>query len=135
MSAPVNVILNRGESDRLNTGHPWVYAGSVDRLTREAKDGDVVQVKDAKNRFLGIGLYNSQSKIRVRMLSKERRSIDREFFRERITAALEVRKRRLPGCDSFRVVNAESDFLSGVIVDKYGDALVLQISSLGMDQR
>lgn len=135
MSAPVNVILKRGEADRLRTGHPWIYAGALDRLTREAADGDVVQVKDSKNRFLGIGLYNSQSKIRVRMLSKERRPIDREFFRERISAALAVRRRRLPGCDSFRVVNAESDFLSGVIVDQYGDALVLQISSLGMDQR
>ena len=135
MSQPVNVILKRGESDRIRTGHPWIYEGAVDRLTREAADGEIVQVKDNKNRFLGIGLYNSQSRIRIRMLSRERRQIDRAFFRERIDAALKVRQRNLSNASSFRLVNAESDFLSGLIVDKYEDILVVQISSLGMDQR
>lgn len=135
MSQPVNIILKRGEADRIRTGHPWVYESSVDRLTRKAKDGEVVQVKDNKNRYLGIGLYNSKSRISVRLLSKTRRPIDRDFFRERIGAALNVRKRHMPTASSYRVVNAESDFLSGVIVDKYEDVLVLQVSSLGMDQR
>ena len=135
MSAPINVILKRGETERIAAGHPWVNARSVDRLTREANDGDVVQVKDHKNRFLGIGLYNSKSKIRVRLLGRERRPIDGEFFKERIGAALEHRRRHLPDATAFRVVNAESDFLSGVIIDKYGDAVVLQTSSLGMDVR
>jgi 23S rRNA (cytosine1962-C5)-methyltransferase len=135
MSQLVNVILNRGETDRIRTGHPWIYEGAIDRLTRPAEDGEVVQIKDCKNRFLGIGLYNSQSRIRVRFLSRGRRPIDREFFRERIGAALAIRQRHMPTATSFRVVNSESDFLSGVIVDKYEDVLVLQISSLGMDQR
>jgi len=135
MSQPVNVILKRGESDRVRAGHPWIYEGAIDRLTREVADGEVVQVKDHKNRFLGIGFHNSRSRIRVRMLSRRRRPIDREFFRERIAAALQVRRRHLPEASSFRVVNAESDFLSGLIVDQYQDILVLQISSLGMEQR
>ena len=59
----------------------------------------------------------------------------KHFFEERIRAALAVRQRHLPAATSFRVVNAESDFLSGLIVDKYEDVLVVQISSLGMDQR
>ena len=129
------VLLRPGEADRIVAGHPWIYAGSVLRLTQPAADGAVVQVKDHRQRFLGVGFYNSKSKIHVRMLSPERVEIDQAFFEARIRAALAVRERHLPGATSFRVVNAESDFLSGLIVDKYEDALVVQTSSLGMDQR
>ena len=69
------------------------------------------------------------------LLAPERVEVDQAFFEERIRAALAVRQKHLPGATSFRVVNAESDFLSGLIVDKYEDVLVVQISSLGMDQR
>ena len=92
-------------------------------------------MKDHRQRFLGTGFFNSKSKINVRVLSPERVEINQAFFEERIRAALAVRQRHLPGATSFRVVNAESDFLSGLIVDKYEDVLVVQISSLGMDQR
>ena len=116
-------------------GHPWIYQGSVLRLTSPAADGSLVAVKDSRQRFLGVGFYNSKSKINVRVLAPERVEIDTAFFEQRIRAALAVRQRHLPGATSFRVVNAESDFLSGLIVDKYEDVLVLQTSSLGMDQR
>lgn len=128
-------LLKPGEADRIALGHPWVYANSIFRLTAPANDGDVVQVKDHRQRLLGVGFFNSRSKIAVRLLDRDRRDIDREFFRERIAAALAVRRRHLPHATSFRVVNAESDFLSGLIVDKYEDVLVLQTSSLGMDKR
>ncbi|HMJ66744.1 MAG TPA: class I SAM-dependent rRNA methyltransferase, partial [Candidatus Binatia bacterium] len=78
---------------------------------------------------------NSKSKIRVRLLSRERVEINRDFFRERIAAARAVRERHLPGATSFRVVNSESDLLSGLVVDKYEDVLVIQLSALGMDRR
>ena len=129
------VLLKPGEADRILAGHPWIYHGSVLRLTQPAADGDLVQVKDHRQRFLGIGFYNSKSKIDVRVLSPERIEVNQAFFEERIRAALAVRQRHLPGATSFRVVNAESDFLSGLIVDKYEDVLVVQTSSLGMDQR
>jgi 23S rRNA (cytosine1962-C5)-methyltransferase len=129
------VLLRPGEADRIVAGHPWIYQGSVLRLTHAAADGALVQVKDHRQRFLGVGLYNSKSKIVVRMLAPERVQIDQAFFEERIRAALEIRTRQMPGATSFRVVNAESDFLSGLIIDKYEDVLVLQTSSLGMDQR
>jgi len=85
--------------------------------------------------LLGVGFYNSKSKINVRVLSPERVEVTQGFFEDRIRAALAVRTKHLPGATSFRVVNAESDFLSGLIVDKYEDVLVMQTSSLGMDQR
>src|SRR5436190_15359099 len=129
------VLLRPGEADRIVAGHPWIYHSSVLRATQPAADGEVVQVKDHRQRFLGIGFYNSRSKINVRLLSPERVEINQAFFEQRIRTALELRKKRLRKATCFRVVNAESDFLSGLIVDKYEDVLVLQISSLGMDQR
>jgi 23S rRNA (cytosine1962-C5)-methyltransferase len=129
------VILKPGEADRIVAGHPWIYHGSVLRLTQPAADGYLVQVKDHRQRFLGVGFYNSKSKINVRMLSPERVEVNQPFFEERIRAALAVRKKHLPEATSFRVVNAESDFLSGLIVDKYEDVLVVQTSALGMDLR
>jgi 23S rRNA (cytosine1962-C5)-methyltransferase len=128
-------LLKPGESDRLVAGHPWVYSNSIVRLTGPANDGDAVQVKDHRGRFVGVGLYNSRSKIAIRLLDRERSDFDGAFFKERIGAALALRRRQMPNATSFRVVNAESDFLSGLIVDKYEDVLVIQTSSLGMDKR
>jgi 23S rRNA (cytosine1962-C5)-methyltransferase len=135
MKALPTVLLRPGEADRILAGHPWIYHGSVLRLVQPAADGEIVQVKDHRQRLLGVGFYNSKSKINVRMLAPDRVEIDQAFFEERIGAALAVRRRHLPAATSFRVVNAESDFLSGLIVDKYEDILVLQTSALGMDQR
>jgi 23S rRNA (cytosine1962-C5)-methyltransferase len=143
------VLLKPGEADRIAAGHPWIYAGEILRVVCSGDapppgsaavaavplDGELVQVKDSRQRLLGVGFFNSKSKIRVRVLAPERVAVDGRFFEERIRAALAVRKRHLPLATSFRAVNAESDFLSGLIVDKYEDVLVMQISSLGMDRR
>src|SRR5205814_986754 len=121
MESLSTVLLRPGEADRVLAGHPWIYRGSVLRLTAPAEDGAIVQVKDHRQRFLGIGFYNSKSKINVRMLSPERVNVDARFFEERIQAAWALRQRHLPNASSFRVVNSESDFLSGLICDKYED--------------
>jgi len=135
MDSLPTILLRPGEADRVLAGHPWIYQGSVLRAPEGIEDGAVVQVKDHRQRLLGIGFFNSKSKIRVRLLSRERVEINRDFFRERITAARAVRARHLSGATSFRVVNSESDLLSGLIVDKYEDVLVIQLSALGMDRR
>src|ERR1035438_6837670 len=135
METLATVILKPGEADRLVAGHPWIYHGEILRLTVPVTDGDLVQVKDHRQRLLGVGFFNSRSKINVRLLAPERIEVNERFFEERIRAPLAVRQKHLPGATSFRVVNAESDFLSGLIVDKYEDVLVVQTSSLGMDQR
>ena len=128
------VVLKPGEADRIAAGHPWVYSNSILKLTAPVTDGDWVQVKDHRQRLLGTGFYNSRSKIAVRVLDRDRVAPDREFFRERIAAARAARRRWMPGATSCRLVNAESDFLSGLIVDQYEDVLVVQTSSLGMDR-
>src|SRR5947208_7216851 len=135
MQPLATVLLKPGEADRILAGHPWIYHGSVLRLTQPAADGELVQVKDHRQRFLGVGFYNSKSRINVRVLSPERIEVNQAFFEERIRAALAVRQKHLPNATSFRVVNALSDFLSGLVIDKYEDVLVVQTSSLGMDQR
>jgi len=135
MDSLPTVLLKAGEADRIVAGHPWIYHGSVLRVTRTVADGELVQVKDHRQRFLGVGFYNSKSKINVRVLGPERVEVSQAFFEQRIRAALAVRQKHLPEATSFRVVNAESDFLSGLIIDKYEDVLVVQTSSLGMDQR
>jgi 23S rRNA (cytosine1962-C5)-methyltransferase len=135
MSNLPTVLLKPGEADRIVAGHPWIYAGEILRLTTPAADGELVQVKDHRQRLLGVGFFNSRSKIHVRILAPDRVETNESFFEERIRTALAIRQRHLPGATSFRVVNAESDFLSGLIVDKYEDVLVVQISALGMDQR
>ena len=146
------VLLKPGEADRIVAGHPWVYHGAILRVTQQGGgdasspastagasqapvDGELVQVKDHRQRLLGVGFFNSKSKIRVRLLSPDRVEPDENFFEERIRAALAIRQKHLPHATSFRAVNAESDFLSGLIVDKYEDVLVLQISALGMEKR
>ena len=135
MESLPTVLLRPGEADRVVAGHPWIYQGSLLRLTQPAADGALVQIKDHRQRFLGVGFYNSKSRINVRLLAPERVTVDQAFFDSRIRAALAVRKRHLPNATSFRVVNSESDFLSGLIVDKYEEVLVVQVSALGMDQR
>lgn len=129
------VLLRPGEADRIVAGHPWIYEGNILRLTRPAEDGAVVQVKDHRQRFLGVGFYNSRSKLRVRLLSNRREPLDGAFFERRFREAAALRERYLPGVEACRLVNAESDRLSGLIVDRYADVLVLQTSSLALDQR
>jgi 23S rRNA (cytosine1962-C5)-methyltransferase len=135
MNNLTTVVLKPGEGDRIIAGHPWIYASEILRVTAPVTDGELVQVKDPRQRQLGVGFFNSRSKIHVRIIAADRVETDEKFFEERIRAALAVRKKHLPNATSFRVVNAESDFLSGLIVDKYEDVLVVQISALGMDQR
>lgn len=123
--------------ERLPQG-PWIYARLMDeRYGPSAEDGTIVEVIDGAGRFCGHGLYNSSSDIRVRMLSRGRRSdLDRprEFLRRRIASALRLRRRTLrleEVTDTYRVVHAEGDDCSGLIVDKLGDALVCQYHALG----
>jgi 23S rRNA (cytosine1962-C5)-methyltransferase len=129
------VILNRKVTHRLLAGHLWVYATEIERVEGTPVVGDVVAVKDAAGRALAWGFFNPQSKIAVRVLTRQQRAIDTAFLRERIAAAIAHRERVLPGRPARRLVSSEGDLLPGLIVDQYGDTLVVQCTTAGIDRR
>ena len=130
----VRVRVSRRAAARLRAGHPWVRSADVASVDRGG-DGDVAEVVDDRGRTLGTGLYAEGGRIAVRMLAREAVELDERFFEARIEAALELRRRLLPGADAYRVVHAEADGLAGLIVDRYADAAVLQTTAAAMDRR
>ena len=125
-----SVILKTNKEHRLIAGHAWVYAGDIARLTGIVADGAAVDIRDHKERFLGRGLLNRKSQITVRRFTMQKEELDRAFFKRRIAAANALRSG-----DTYRMVCSEGDQLPGLIVDRFGDYLVLQALTLGMDQR
>jgi 23S rRNA (cytosine1962-C5)-methyltransferase len=120
---------------RILHGHDWVYTGEVMKAFGGPQDGDVISLKDGQDRLLGSAIYNSKSQIVARRFSRQRQGLDAEFFERRIRQAVEYRARRGVDPRVCRVVWSESDGLPGLIVDRYGDHLVLQTLTLAMDQR
>jgi 23S rRNA (cytosine1962-C5)-methyltransferase len=120
---------------RILHGHDWVFTGEVLKVFGSPADGDVISLKDGKDRLIGSAIYNSKSQIVARRFSRRRQDLDLDFFQRRIGQAVEYRARRGLDPRLGRVVWSESDGLPGVIVDRYGDNLVVQTLTLGMDQR
>jgi len=125
------VFLRKDVRKELANGHSWIYANEIETQD-QADDGGLVDVFTHSKQFLGIGYINSSSLIRVRIISRLRHQIDETFFGSKIERAIRLRKKTLPGRRSIRVVFGESDGLPGLIVDKFSDYLVIQISTLGM---
>jgi len=119
---------------RILANHLWVFSNELAGSPKAYEPGSVIELHDRKNNFLGIGYINPHSLIAVRVLTREREEIDEAFFRRRITAAVEYRKRFVRGSDAYRAVFSESDLLPGLIVDRYGDCLSVQILTLGMER-
>jgi 23S rRNA (cytosine1962-C5)-methyltransferase len=120
---------------RILHGHDWVFSGEVLKVFGNPADGDVISLKDGRDHLIGSAVYNSKSQIVARRFSRRRQDLDLDFFQRRITQAVEYRARRGVNPRLCRVVWSESDGLPGVIVDRYGDNLVLQTLTLGMDMR
>src|SRR6266480_3125702 len=118
---------------RIFHGHDWVFSGEVLKVFGNPADGDVISLKDGKDRLIGSAIYNSKSQIVARRFSRRRQDLDIDFFRRRIAQASEYRDRRDVDPKLRRVVWSESDGLPGVITDRYGDDLVLQTLTLAMD--
>lgn len=132
------VVLRRGRARPLWFGHPWVYANGIDRVEGAAEPGDVVSLCDHDGRLIGRGLYNPRSQIPVRLVTRQDEPVDAAFLRARIAAARGLRARLgLPSAatTAYRLVNSEGDDLPGLVVDVYGDAAVVQITTLGMAVR
>ena len=129
------VVLARGKAGPVRARHPWVYATAVSQLRGTPAPGDLVWVVDARGRPLGQGYYNPHSQITVRLLRFDDGPVDEEFWRERLVRAAAARKPLTGITDALRLVNAESDGLPGLVVDRYRDFLVLQALTLGIERR
>jgi 23S rRNA (cytosine1962-C5)-methyltransferase len=134
------IYLLNGTQKKIADGHPWVYRTQIARSSWETEKRDgplpgmLVDVCDFRNRYLGTGIYNPQSMITVRILSKRRESIDEALIRRRVREALAYRALyRRPDTDSYRLIFAEADRLPGVIADQFADTIVLQTLALGME--
>ena len=113
--------------------HPWVYSNNV--INGDAEKGDCVEVYTKNKKFLGSAIYNPDSSISLRFYSRDKQELDYLAIKKRIIIALKRRRLFFGEGDSFRVVFSESDMLPGLIIDKYGDGVVVQINSYGMEKR
>jgi 23S rRNA (cytosine1962-C5)-methyltransferase len=133
------VILKPKRAQPFFGRHPWVFAGAIERIVGSPADGDEVDLISSGDKFVARGLFNSQSKIHVRLYSWDPDvPLDRAFFRGRLEQAIRLRHDilKLDGPEKgYRVVFSESDFLSGMVVDKYGDWLTVQFTALGLAKR
>ncbi|MBB5352220.1 23S rRNA (cytosine1962-C5)-methyltransferase [Haloferula luteola] len=120
---------------RLFHGHEWIYAGEIRKTFGDPQPGEVITLKDFRDRPLGSAIYNPHSLIVARRFSRRRQELDLDFFRRRIDRALQFRQRLALGDSPVRLVWSESDGLPGLIVDRYGNHLVVQALTLGMHQR
>ncbi len=128
------VVLRAGRENPLQLGHPWVYSGAVG--CHDAAPGSIVEVLDHRGGFLARGMFNPDSQIQVRVLSRDQdKSIDDRFWQRRLEQSIRRRDESVVpgGTTAMRLVFAESDGLPGLIVDRYGDWLVLQAVTLGID--
>ena len=129
------VTLKKGEGCSLKAGGAWIFDNEIETTVGSFEDGDIVMVHDFDGYPMGKGYINSHSKIRVRMLTRDKdQDINEEFFRKRLADAWDYRKKTVD-TSSCRVVFGEADFLPGLVVDKFSDVLVFQALSLGMDRR
>ncbi|HXG00447.1 MAG TPA: rRNA large subunit methyltransferase I, partial [Bacteroidota bacterium] len=127
------IILKSKEDRRVLAGHPWAFSNEIREIRGEPEAGDVVELRSAGGKLLGVGFYNPHSLIAFRMLSRTAEECSPDLFLRRLRQALELRKKLYPHSETFRLVHGESDFLPGLIIDKYNQYVALQTLSFGMD--
>ncbi len=127
------VQVDKSAEESIIAGHLWIFSNQVRSRPAGLPDGEVVEVTGEKGRPLGTGYYNAKSLIAIRLLSRAVVAVNERFFVRAIEEALKLRAGGLAG--SFRVVNSESDFLPGLVVDKYEEQVVVQLLTAGMERQ
>jgi 23S rRNA (cytosine1962-C5)-methyltransferase len=130
------LILKPGREKSLKRRHPWVFSGAAAKLQGEPAPGDTVEIRSGSGEFLGMAAYSPQSQIVARVWDWQEVSIDQSFFRKRIAEAVALRQILVVDAvaGAMRLVHGESDGLPGVIADRYGDTVVLQLTSAGAER-
>ena len=130
------VRIQPGRDKRLRSGSPWLYSNelSMDDTAKSLEPGSIVRVMAGEGRIMGVAHFNPKSLIAARMLTRNKdAAIDAEFFRFRIRRALSLRT-RIFDRPFYRLIHAEGDGLPGLVIDRYGDVLVVQFNSAGMER-
>jgi 23S rRNA (cytosine1962-C5)-methyltransferase len=127
------IFLKKNEEHRIRAGHMWIFSNEIGTVEGHPENGDLVSVYDSKNNYHGDAFYNRNSLIAGRMLGNEISDL-KDFFKKRILKAYSLRKLVYPKRESFRLIFSESDFLPGLIIDKYNNTFVLQVYSFGMQK-
>jgi len=128
------IYLKKNEERRIKAGHLWVFSNEIAGTEGDPQNGDLTEVYDYKKNLTGTGFYNKNSLIALRLISSVKVDDLKVLFRTRLTSANELRKKLYPGRDSYRMVFSESDFLPGLIIDKYNSTFVMQVYSAGMEK-
>ncbi len=129
------VTLKKGAGRTLKEGGPWIYDNEIESIMGRFTDGDIVLVHDFDGYPLGRGFINRNSKLTVRMMTRNRDTeVDESFIRMRVKNAWEYRKKVMDDISSCRVIFGEADFLPGLVVDKFADVLVVESLALGIDR-
>ena len=128
------IYLKRNEDKRIRNGHLWIFSNEVAEFKNDIENGELVELYDSRQNFLGEGFFNKNSLITVRILSRSKIISLDKYFEDKIKSAYDLRKQFYPERNSFRMVFSESDFLPGLIIDKYNDTYVLQIYSAGIQR-
>lgn len=130
----MKIFLKKNQERRILAGHLWVFSNEIERIENFTTNGTISELYTHSGKFLGKGFYNKNSLIAYRHLTSTDIEIDKNLFSERIRVSYEIRNNILNPNSAFRVVNGESDFLPGLIIDKFSDAYSIQIFSLGMQR-
>ena len=130
------LVLKPGREKSLKRRHPWVFSGAVAKVQGKPETGETVELWSATGEFLAVAAYSPKSQIVARIWDWGERAIDRAFFAERIARAVAQRRAFLDGAatDAYRLLHGESDGLPGVVADRYGDMLGLQLTSAGAER-
>ncbi len=133
----IEVVLKKGKEKAVLHRHPWVFSGAIERVQGKPENGDVVRLIDAKGAFLAYGFYNNQSRVALRLLEWDENSeINEQWFRDRVATAIESRGNILIEgvTNTCRLIFSESDYLPGLIVDKYANHLAVQVLTSGIEK-
>lgn len=128
----IKVYLRKKIAPRIANGHPWIYGNEVDRIAGNPEPGEIVEVRFADGKLAGVGYYNPQSQIVVRLLSRKVEEINEAFFYQRILQAWQYRQ-KTGYTENCRLVFGEADQLPALIIDKFNDYFVIQTLALGID--
>jgi len=134
VNEPRVTVARRG-AERLAAGHLWIYRADVEKAPKALEGGEVVAVVDGRGRFLAKAFWSARSQIALRAVTRDEEPVDEAFFAARLASAIALRERAFGSEESVRLVHGEADLLPGLVVDRYGDVVVMQTLVPATDQR